>query len=775
MFQLVLDRRYLPSLEELHELAGSSHHPKLAGQVNSRWQEYQRQKPNSFEAAMAFHGAVPSFSVPIVEIEQHELPNPRLSAEDRALMNKSKMELYELGAIVPVTPAMLKKGKIIFHHPFLVGKKQTTEKRLCCNSKPGINRYGVSQHYRQNGLRQAKVSLQVGDWLVTIDLEKAYHLLALALWMQRLCGMTEKDVELMKIAPLGWVWVVLMFGLWDSPRLFIVMLKVALSEIRSLGVRLSDLVDDMLVQEESYDGCVRALFISLFILRRFGWRVSLKKLCAIPSQLVEFGGVEVNSATWTLTVPAWKRSKHLLVYCRLLKACRRAMHPNNNANSHTRKAIVPLEMWWSALGMFFSVMDAVPGVKTHGSHMNWVMRRAQQLGLSPSADVTPLLLTEQGGKAVKELQIIVDPDFWECWNGKVIRKRAPTHHLWGDASGAGHGGQLYCHGRTLQTFSQFHVPELQGQHSAMTETLGMCKMIRQAIRSANLWQAHIVYHTDNTPAMWAMLKEGSRQSNRAKEFRAMLTDLRNSESVATAVHEAGDLMVETGIDALSRPKRPNTLREAKLAPAVVQVLEQVYGKFTIDLMATESNTQHPTFISLDRHQLQASWYDVMALNWTVLQHEVPYVFPPFNLVQQVMNKVKEAAPLSVIVVVPYWPSQQWWPSLVAMLASLPILIPVNELTLQHPLGLGKALGALNTTHSWSTRGWHLIGAIISSDRSLREDWRCQLLSSYQAGLEPAMIDGMTQAGTAGCMPEARLPVVAGELLELLISSISRLG
>jgi hypothetical protein len=38
-----------------------------------------------------------------------------------------------------------------------------------------------------------------------------------------------------------------------------------------------------------------------------------------------------------------------------------------------------------------------------------------------------------------------------------------------------------------------------------------------------------------------------------------------------------------------------------------------------------------------------------------------------------------------------------------------------------------------------------------------------------------MIDGMTQAGTAGCMPEARLQVVAGELLELLISSISRLG
>ena len=71
--------------------------------------------------------------------------------------------------------------------------------------------------------------------------------------------------------------------------------------------------------------------------------------------------------------------------------------------------------------------------------------------------------------------------------------------------------------------------------------------------------------------MWAMLKEGSRQSNRAREFKAMLVDLRNSESVATAVHEAGDLMVETGIGALSRPKRPNTLREAKLAPSVLDI------------------------------------------------------------------------------------------------------------------------------------------------------------------------------------------------------------
>ena len=138
----------------------------------------------------------------------------------------------------------------------------------------------------------------------------------------------------------------------------------------------------------------------------------------------------------------------------------------------------------------------------------------------------------------------------------------------------------------------------------MTETLGMCKMIRQAIRSANLYQAHIVYHTDNTPAMWAMLKEGSRQTNRAREFKAMLLELRNSKCVVSAVHEAGDLMVTTtGIDALSRPRRPKTLKESKLAPQVVEVLEQVHVKFTIDLMATEANTQHATFISEDPHQL----------------------------------------------------------------------------------------------------------------------------------------------------------------------------
>lgn len=112
MYQRVLDREYLPSLEELHELAGSSHHQPLAGQVNARWQEYQCLKPNSFEAAMAHHGAVPSFSVPIRDIEQHSLPNPRFSAEDRALMKKSKMGVCEMGAIVLVTKEMLQ----MIHH-----------------------------------------------------------------------------------------------------------------------------------------------------------------------------------------------------------------------------------------------------------------------------------------------------------------------------------------------------------------------------------------------------------------------------------------------------------------------------------------------------------------------------------------------------------------------------------------------------------------------------------------------------------------------------------
>ena len=103
MHRHVLNRAYLPSLEELHELAGSSHHQSLAGQMNSRWQEYQLLKPSSFEAAMAYHGAVPSFSVPIRDIEQHSLPNPRLSAEDRALMKRSKLEFFDMGAIIPVT------------------------------------------------------------------------------------------------------------------------------------------------------------------------------------------------------------------------------------------------------------------------------------------------------------------------------------------------------------------------------------------------------------------------------------------------------------------------------------------------------------------------------------------------------------------------------------------------------------------------------------------------------------------------------------------------
>jgi hypothetical protein len=283
MYRHVLDREYLHSLEELHELAGSSHHQSLAGQVNSRWQENQLLKPNSFEAAMAYHGAAPSFSVPIKDIDRHSLPNPRLSAEDRALMKKSKMELYEMGAIVPVTKGMLQAARVIFHHPFLVGKKGTTDKRLCCNFKPGINRYGIHQHYKQNGLPQAKVTLQIGGWMVTIDLEKACHLVALAQWMQRLCGHDGNQHRTPRYSPVG-----LDLGSVDVRVVgFTTPVHTdaeggSFGVIRKLGVRVSDLVDDMLVQEESYDDCTRGLFICLFTLRSFGWRISLKKLCTIP-------------------------------------------------------------------------------------------------------------------------------------------------------------------------------------------------------------------------------------------------------------------------------------------------------------------------------------------------------------------------------------------------------------------------------------------------------------------------------------------------------------
>ena len=138
-------------------------------------------------------------------------------------------------------------------------------------------------------------------------------------------------------------------------------------------------------------------------------------------------------------------------------------------------------------------------------------------------------------------------------------------------------------------------------------------------------------------------------------------------------HISGELMITVGVDALSRPFRFARGKEAdrdewRLRDDMFAWLQQqifTAEGFTIDRMASRSNTRCKAYCSISSVDPDSQGSSALMVDWNV-QHNVRspmnYCFPPFALIPRVIQHVRECKAWAVIVVLE-WPSQCWWPDL----------------------------------------------------------------------------------------------------------------
>ena len=84
--------------------------------------------------------------------------------------------------------------------------------------------------------------------------------------------------------------------------------------------------------------------------------------------------------------------------------------------------------------------------------------------------------------------------------------------------------------------------------------------------------------------------------------------------------------------------------------------------------------------------------DGFSISWA---WEFPYLFPPFCLVGRALLKSQRETVTCACLIAPAWPTQVWYPQLLAMLTDLPILLPDHEDLLLSPD---------HRSHSYSWRG-----------------------------------------------------------------------
>ena len=147
-------------------------------------------------------------------------------------------------------------------------------------------------------------------------------------------------------------------------------------------------------------------------------------------------------------------------------------------------------------------------------------------------------------------------------------------------------------------------------------------------------------------------------------------------------------------------------------------LEHLCFKPEKDLFATNINTQFRKYAAFMPDPGAMHIVDSFSIDWSNLKF---YAFPPILVIPRVLAKVKQDIAEGIIVV-PFWPTQIWYPVMLKMLVLTPILLNPR-----------KPLLVLPQTSNLVHPMWKKMNMlVVHLSGSLQKENHCQemLLTSY---------------------------------------------
>lgn len=110
------------------------------------------------------------------------------------------------------------------------------------------------------------------------------------------------------------------------------------------------------------------------------------------------------------------------------------------------------------------------------------------------------------------------------------------------------------------------------------------------------------------------------------------------------------------------------------------------------------------------------YIDAFTLSWLNL---FPYIFPPFKLIDRIINKILEDRVRQATIIAPLWKTQTWFPQFMSVLVSIPVRIPRHK----------DLLVMLHSGELHLLRKITLIACLVSGDPSMTKDWQDSIVTS----------------------------------------------
>ena len=138
-----------------------------------------------------------------------------------------------------------------------------------------LNTYIPYCHFRMEGLQNLKYMLQKGDYMCKLDLQDAYFSFPLE--------KNSRQFVRFRWSGNSYEFLCLCFGLGPAARIFTKLLKVPMTILRRLNIKIIIYLDDMLLIGHSLEKIFIDRDTIIFLLQHLGFVINWKKSCVKTS------------------------------------------------------------------------------------------------------------------------------------------------------------------------------------------------------------------------------------------------------------------------------------------------------------------------------------------------------------------------------------------------------------------------------------------------------------------------------------------------------------
>ena len=543
------------------------------------------------------------------------------------LLHQEVLTLLNKGAISEVTV----EGHGFFSTLFLVPKKEG-QYRPVINLKP-LNKFMKSEHFKIEGMHIVRDLLQEGDWMTRLDLKDAYFAIPIH----------PDHRKYLQFKWRGGIYQfnALPFGLSTAPRVFTKILRPVVGILRERGIRCVIYLDDILLLSQCRQQACQQIWAVIDLLESLGFLVNYQKSVLDPTQELTFLGFILNSARKEVKLP---QSKVLQI--------------QTEARRLLAQEKVSARALASFIGKLSSAILAIYPAPLHYRSLQQLKHRALRVANFDS-------LMTVSPPAQQDLRWWIE--HIGNWNGRAIHQSAPELEIETDASNTGWGA--YCNGiLTGGCWSveekRLHINALE-LIAAMFGVQAFCKDTRVT---------SVLLKTDNTTVVAYVNKMGGTRSPILVQLAKELWEWCLQRRIhVRAQHLPGKLNFNA--DFLSRHLRDRS--DWILDQEIFNMIDMKLGPLNVDLFATRFSTRLPRFVSW-RPDPMAEATDAFVQDWTLIRG---YAHPPWCLISRVLSKAQAQA-ATLVVVVPLWQTQAWFPQLMSMLIDEPILLPHDQMIVE---------------------------------------------------------------------------------------------